>query len=206
MLRGAAIAGVAAAALYGAPAFGASFSVSTEPATIATWPQPTYLVVHGTSTTPCGAAAVRVQESSVISGPAYLYFRLQEDCLAGGAPREEPFSVTYALGRLPPRAYHLVVRDEHGMSASADLTVGLPSAALVETVEPPTSDRPLVVRLRDFGCPSGGTIGVSGNVVNLRYSSACPRGILPAVFEIEREVPPLPAGTYELRAIDSSAL
>ncbi|HXT50207.1 MAG TPA: hypothetical protein VN811_04150, partial [Thermoanaerobaculia bacterium] len=46
-------------------------------------------------------------------------------------------------------------------------------------------------------------IGVTGNVVTLQYSSACPTGISPAVFEIEREVPPLPAGTYELRATDS---
>jgi len=198
-----------------APGFARELIVTSQPADFATWAEPVRLIVRGISATACGAAAVSLEP--LTSGPtgALTHTQLRERCDVSGPVLAEPFTVSVELGRLFPSldfpgVYQLTVRDEDGSIASRSLLVGFVGTAVVEVVGPATSDRPLTLRVRDFGCDPHDrprTVSLDEGAITVRYDKDCYYGapnplIFARVFDLELQTPaPFPVGSYEVRMV-----
>jgi len=192
-----------------APGLARELTVTTQPAEVANWAEPVRIIVRGTSTTACGAAAATLLPPIIGPSGAPRYIQLREPCDVSGPVRAEPFTVSLDVGRINHGFRQLTVKDEHGAIAGTSLKVVEPGTAVVDVVGPATSDRPLTLRVRDFACPpSSSSVSVGEGVITLRYEKDwfCPTAGGPKAVDLELQTPaPLPAGSYELRTLATSS-
>jgi hypothetical protein len=181
-------------------------AIATDPV-LGTWQETVTIHVSGVSSTPCGAAVVTLSAPEVLTSPSRVSLQLREPCGATGEVLAQPFAFERTVVHLTPADYTVVVEDVDHTFRTAPFRVVDEGTQHLDVTSPVTDAAPVAVRIRGFGCPNLRPPQVAGTLVTLTIDSYCYSdfaGQSAQTYELEQQVGPLPAASYELRLVDTN--